>query len=427
MRVAFVLLASLAAVSIRAQVPRMLTVEEAIARARERAPERLRVEALDAQAATLRQAGSNVFTSRPEIEAEYLSEAPFGERDYELTLGISQEIPIWGTGSKRSAVAAAYENAAQTERETLDRRVELQTRMLYNRAWAYAQQVALGNRLIVSSNRLVDASNKRLAAGDMSTLERNTLVLEANKQRIEHEDVHSEYEQAIGELQMLTGLDLSNVVLEADNARMPALVSDTSTLYLLSPDWRRLENEIRIAEAKLELARAQSRPNPTIGLLYSQDLLTIDGDQIEYRSEVERQIESITAPGRAAGVHLSMQLPISIPGIWGPDVTKIVEREAELRMLQAEQALLRIELGGKSLSLRSRVARIQKALEIYDASIQLIEENHDLLDRGYDGGELSVTELLVGRQQLTQLQSDQLELIRDMREVEIELQRILDR
>ena len=56
-----------------------------------------------------------------------------------------------------------------------------------------------------------------------------------------------------------------------------------------------------------------------------------------------------------------------------------------------------------------------------------MQENDDLLNRGYEGGELSVTELLVGRQQLAELQTEQLELMQEMREAEIELQSIIGR
>ena len=415
----------LLAVSVQAQ-SRTLTVEEAILLAKERAPERLRTEALEQQALGIRRYGSTFFAARPEFELEYSTEAPFGERDYQLSLGLLQEIPIWSIGTTRRKLADAVERAATVSRDMLDRQITLRTKLLYNRAWVLSRQLELSNKLIASSTRLADASNKRLAAGDMSTLDRNTVVLETNRQRIEHEQVHATYEQAIGELEALTALDLKNVSLAMDTSTVGDL-TDTISIYQLAPEYARLEGEILIAQAQIELARAEVRQNPTLGLHYAQDLLTIDGDQIEYRSGAQPTIEGITAPGRELGLSLSFQIPITVPGIWGPNELEVIERESELRMLEAERAALQLELAGRVARIRPIFSRVRRALEYYQESTALIEQNHELLERGYTGGELSVTELLVGRQQLFELQTQQLELIQDMREAELELQSITGR
>ena len=289
-----------------------------------------------------------------------------------------------------------------------------------------SRQLDLSNKLIASSARLAEASNKRLAAGDMSALDRNTVVLETNRQRIEHEQTHAMYEQAIGELEALTALDLKNVVLAMDTSSAESY-TDTTSVFTLSPDYARLEGEILIAEAQVGLARADVAQNPVLGLHYAQDLLTIDGDQIEYQPGAQPTISGITAPGRELGVSVSFQLPITVPGVWGPSELEVIERETELRMLEAERAALQIELSGRVARLRPLFSRVKRALQIYQESTELIEQNHELLERGYSGGELSVTDLLVGRQQLFELQAQQLELIQDMREAELELQSLTSR
>lgn len=415
------------AASVQAQPSRTLTVEEAIQRARDRAPERLRAEALAKQSESLRQNASAFFSERPELEVEYISEKPFGERDYELSIALFQELPIWGSNARRGDLADAVNQASNATQAALDNAIALRTRLLFNRAWSLYRQIELGNRLIAASDRLVDATNRRLEAGDISRLERNTIVLETNSIRIEHERVHGEYDQAIGELEALSGDDLDGVVLRADTASVAFLPSDDQSLYTLSPEWIRLENEIGIARAQLELARAEAVGNPTVGLHYSQDLLTIDGDQVAYSEGASQTIEGITAPGKAAGVSFSMQIPITIPGIWGPDNLEVIEREAELSDLEADKAALQLELAGRIARLQPRLSRITRVLAIYRESEHLVAENDELLDKGYKGGELSVTELLVGRQQLMELQTGQLELIQEMRDAEIELQSILGR
>lgn len=418
---------TLLAVGVQAQTVRTLTVEEAIARATERSPDRLRTEALERQAELLRETASRFFDERPEIEFEYVTEKPFGGKDFELSLGVLQEIPIWGSASRRSELASAVESASKDSRQYLELAIATRTRILYNRAWSLAQQIELGNRLIATASKLTEATNKRLAVGDISRLERNTVALETNAIRIEHEQVYGDYEQAIGELEALTGLSLHSVILNPDNSTRSSLVLDTISAFRLSPYWVKLRGEVDIARARLELAKVEARENPIIGLHYAEDLLTIGEDDITYHESVSHNISGISAPGRSIGASLSIQIPITIPGLWRADNLEAIDREAELRSLEADLAELEIELSGRLARLRPKLSRATSALAIYQESVELIRENHDLIDRGYEGGEVSVTELLVGRQQLIDLQRQQLQLLRDMKEAEIELENILRR
>lgn len=406
--------------SVGAQAQRTVSVDEVLALARVNAPDKLRAEALSLQAARWRETGATLFPSRPRLLLDYDTESPFGSKDYQFTVGLTQELSLWGIGARRNDVAASFAKAADAAHASVLARVDLTTRLVFNKAWILSRQVALAERLVQSSTKLVEASRRRLEAGDMSVLERNTIVLEANKQRIQFEKASSDYERALAELEALTGLDLQNVTLGADT--LPSMFSPNNVsidYYLMAPDWVRLDNEIRIAQAQVELARVAQMPNPTIGLTYSQDRLSIEGDEIQYLAGAPASIGLIDAPGRGVGVNLSLTLPITIPGVWSQDLTGIAEREALLLQLQAQQSVLRVELAGKLAKLQMRLERIQRALQIYEESLALISQSDELLNRGYEGGELSVTELLVGRQQLTSLQSGQLDLIGEFRDTEI--------
>lgn len=422
------LLFILLTITVRAQTQRTVSVDEVLVLARVKAPEKLRAEALSLQASRWDETSSTIFPSRPRLLLDYDTEKPFGSEDYQFSVGLSQEVSLWGIGSRRRDVAASFAKAADAAHASVVARIDLRTRLAFNRAWTLSRQLALAERLVQSSTKLVEASRRRLEAGDMSVLERNTIVLAANKQRIELEQVRSEYEQSVAELEALTGLDLQNVTLGADTEpSMSNSSTPTIDYYMLSPDWVRLDNEIRIAQAQLELARVAQLPNPTIGLTYTQDRLSIEGDEVQYISGASASIDRIDAPGRGIGVQLSMTLPISIPGLWRPDLTGIAEREASLLHLQAEQAVLRVELTGILAKLQSRLERTQRALQIYEESLVLIMQSDELLNRGYEGGELSVTELLVGRQQLVDMQSGQLYLIGEFKDTEILLRSIGNR
>jgi len=419
-RSAACILLILSTICARGQGTRMVGVDEVIAQARIKAPEKLRAEALTTQASRWQQSSSAIFPSRPQLSLDYDTERPFGSNDFQFSVGISQELSLWGARSRSRTVAESFAKAAEAAQASVITRIDLTTRLLYNKAWSLSQQVALAEKLVVSSTSLVEASRRRLDAGDMSLLERNTIVLAANKQRIELERVSSNYGQALGELEALTGFDLQNATLTADTVPIASLPLDANVdYYLLSPDWVRLGNEIRIAEAQLELARVNVWPNPTIGLAYTRDRFSIEKNEIQYSGSTGPSISAIESFGGSVGLQLAIALPISIPGVWQPNMTSIAQREAMLLELQADQINLKIELAGKMARLSSQIERIQRALLVYQESLVLIVQNDELLSKGYEGGELSVTELLVGRQQLADMQSGQLDLIREFRDAEI--------
>lgn len=412
----------------RAQSERTVGVDEVIVRARERAPEKLRAEALSMQASLWQQSSSAIFPSRPQINVDYETERPFGSNDYRFSVGLTQELSLWGARARALDVAESFAKAADAAHASVISRTDLTTRLVYNKAWALSRQVALAEKLVASSSSLVEASRRRLDAGDMSLLERNTIVLAANRQRIELERVRSYYAQALGELEALTGLDLQNATLAGDTISIVAAPRIANVdYYTLSPDWVRLGNEIRIAEAQLELARVSLLPNPSIGLMYLQDRSSIERNEVQYVGTAGASIDRIEANSRGVGVQLSLVLPLSIPGIWQPNMAYVAEREAALRSLQADQITLRVELAGKLARLSTQLERIQRALQIYDESLVLIVQSDVLLTKGYEGGELTVTELLVGRQQLADMQSGQLNLIREFRDVEIFLRSLATR
>ena len=414
--------------TVNAQVPRTVDVDQLIVLARANAPDKLRADALTIQASRWKETGSNLFPSRPMLTLDYDTEQPFGSNDYQFSVSLSQELSLWGIGTSRNVVAESFSKAADSAHASVQARIDLTTRLMYNKARTLALQVALADKLVQSSNRLVEATNRRLAAGDISVLDRNSIVLSANLQRIEYEQVSSKYEQALAELEALTGLQLQNVTLEIDTTSILTTDPGDSTVhYQLWPEWVRLNNAIQIEQAQVELARISLKPNPTLWLTYSRDRLSIAGNEVRYLPGASASIDNITSPGQSVGVQLSMTIPISIVGLWRPNTTNVALREAALLELQAEQNELRISLAGRFVKLKQQLLHIRNALQIYEQSIALIVQSDELLSRGYEGGELSVTELVVGRQQLATMQSGQLDLVRQFHDTEILLRSITNR
>jgi len=414
-------LLNLLAVGSFAQSSKVLTVEEVIKAAVTASPkikggeaERANVEKLYASSATL-------FPSRPEMEAGLETERVFGGRDYTYTIGISQEIEIGGQRSLRQQAISRRILYAESAIKATRQRVSIQAQLLYNRVWALTNQVELGNKLIAASNRLTEASKRRLSAGDISTLEYNSVALESNRQKMLHEKLHAAQEEAIAELTALTGLPIAEYQLAEDLSFQAPTQDSLQFLFEANPEWKALQARIGQLESERDLARASQIPNLRAGLSYTSGISTIEGSEIHYATGFPSSIDQIQTKEQALGINLGIAIPITIPGLWSGNPTEEIEKQIALSQLQAQQQQLERELTAKGSVLLPRINRIKQAIKIFDESNILIGENSELLERGYLAGELGLAELLTGRQQLIEIQTEHLELARELRESEIEL------
>ena len=353
-----------------AQVP--LTLAEALARARERAPQVVSAR-LAIEESRARLAGANHLQSNPDFEAGIGNRQGSGSRSTDIDIGIGQSFePGRRRASRRDMATAGIEHSSASADEVA-RTVLLDTATLFLRGLLLAEHARLLERSLELANNVLRIAERRFQAGDVAVLDVNIAKSAAARIRAERQGVLAERVIVVGELRELLQLE-DAIELRGD---LPAAaevdragITDAASRR---PELRALEAAIREAEAEQQFGRSFTRADYAFAARYQRD-----------------QRDNIVLGG------LTLTLPMFSKG--QEPIAAGLARAARLR---AELSSARIRIG----------IEVQSALQAYDsraAAVRILErealpgldENDTLATRSFEVGQLGLVELLLIRREI---------------------------
>ena len=375
MRIAWTTLALIAALFSNAspavaQVP--LTLAEALARARDRAPQIVSAR-LAIEEARARLAGATHLQSNPDFDAGIGNRQGSGTRSTEIEVGIAQSFEPGRRRSSRRAIATAGIDQSTAISDEVTRTVLLETATLFLRGLQLAERIRLLDRSLELANNVLQIADRRFQAGDVAVLDVNIARAAAARIRAERQGVLAERAIVIGELRELLQLE-GDVDLRGDlptAARVDrAAVTDA---FSRRPELRALEAALREAEAEEQFGRSFTRADYGFAARYERE----EGDNIILGG-------------------LTLALPVFSKG-QGP----IAAGLARASRLRAELSAARIRIG----------IEVQAALEAYDSRAEAVrilerealpelDENDTLATRSFEVGQLGLAELLLIRREI---------------------------
>ncbi|MEA2463673.1 MAG: outer membrane protein heavy metal efflux system [Acidobacteriota bacterium] len=385
-----VLLASLPATAQQAAV---LTLQEALERARQSAPEvvaaRMRIDEARARAA----GASLPFSSNPTVAVEAgRRSGETSSTDYGVEVGQELELPRRRRAridAAQAVVTQEEQRAREAEREALRGVATTFLRALESRERAEA--AASGKRLAEEALRIAE---RRYAAGDVAQLDVNlarTAVARADAEvRIANATLTGRGTQ----LQVLLGM--TEPVSAAGSLRdaLTPATTDLAARAAERPDVRVLDAEIAEAEAEQRIARTLRWPGFGVRASYSRE----EGDRVVLGG-------------------LGVTLPVLNRGQEATAVANArlarlrVQREALTRTIEAE--------------VRGAVAThdaLRAAASEYERTVlPLIEENERLALESYEVGQIGLGDLLLVRRDALEARRSLIDQLIETRLAEVEL------
>jgi cobalt-zinc-cadmium efflux system outer membrane protein len=346
-----------------------LTLSEALARARERAPEIVSARlAIDESRSRL--AGASHLQSNPEVDFGVGNRQGSGSRSTDLDIGVGQSFePGPRRDSRRAMATAGIEQATATVDE-VTRRVLLDTATLFLRGLQLAERVRLLDRSSALAANVLDIADRRFRAGDVAILDVNLARAASARITAERHGVAADRAAVIGELRELLQLE-EEVELQGDIPRAVdvdgAFVNDAVTRR---PELRALEAAIHEAEAEQQFGRSFTRADYGFGVRYQRE----EGDNIILGG-------------------LTLSLPVFSKG-----QEPIAAGLARASRLKAELSATRIRIG----------IQVQAALSAYQSRVEAVrtlerdvlpglDENDGLAARSFEVGQIGLAELLLIR------------------------------
>ena len=375
------------------QPPVVLTLEDALERARRAAPAvvaaRMRIEE-----ARGRVVGAALpFASNPMIEVEAgPRRGEVSTTDYGVEVGQELEPPR----RRRARLDAARAGVTQEEQ----RAREVEREALRQVAVAFLRAVEARERAgaAASGKRLVDEAlhiaERRYAAGDVARLDVNLARTAVARAEADVRTANATVAGHTAQLQVLLGM---TEAVTTDGSLRDALGPGTGDLFASAadrPDVRLLEAEIAEAEAEHRLARTLHWPDFGLRASYAKE----EGDRILMGG-------------------LGMSLPVFDRG---QQATAIAN--ARLARLRAEREALTRTIEAEVRGALASYAALRDAAAQYEGTVlPLIEQNEQLALESYEVGQIGLGDLLVVRREALDARRSLIDLLVETRLAEVEL------
>jgi len=346
----------------------------------------------------------------PEIEAgaarRWFDE---GGADTQRSAGVSLEVEVARQRGKR--IAEAEWNLARIDAEIADveRLLSAQVKETFYRALYLRQRLRLLEEVEKLNLRLRDAAAERFKSGQVSRLEANLAAIRYGQSRTQTLAAGRDYDNALRDLEKLTGRKAAAVRDLAGDLRVQPLDAplDAPVEALVEkalgarPDLLARAAEIERVEAERALTRRLALPNPTL------------------RAGYDEEAESRGSRDRLAGASVSIPLPI------------FDRRQAELSALGSLRRQATYEREATAASVATEVQRaytsVQAALQavrVLEAdAVERIEETLPLVETAYGEGKLDLVQVVVLQKELVRAKLRYLDAIWGYWRARVDLER----
>lgn len=350
-----------------------IDLEAAHARARQSAPDAISAHAKVAQARAAGVGARIRFEENPDIAAGagVRSGTPLTTA---ADVRISQPLEL-GRRSARIAVADAGEREARAETEAALRELDLAVTLAFNDARHADLAVEAATLSEALTARSVTAAQKRHQAGELSDLDFDLAKIALGRAHATLASARSDRAEKIGKLAALIGANAGDTITLRGDLGAPAPALDVLRASLANrPDIRALDAEAGVARAEGGLARVKRWPALGLWLGYTRD-----------------EMDNIFL----GGVHLTLP-------VWNREQGNLAAARAKQSTAMQRRAAL----------LAAAARQLEDAYESYlhqrdslDTMVReilpVVADAQKLVEKSIEAGQISVSDLLVIRQEVT--------------------------
>lgn len=329
---------------------------------------------------------------RPNPEVEFRGAMPVkGDSEWGVGVGLNQRLPRRERIEQARALARLGGATAELHLREQRRHVAGEVRRLYYEAVVQQTRQDIARRTAGVQRELGTTLERRRAAGEIATSEIDVLAIEATRAEqalaFAEADFSATLQRLRGRLRLPANAPLA---IDADLEWMLArpIPGEPGVLDTVRPTLALAAHNVREAEAALALARAETRGDWSVG----------GGIDFERRAnDFTRKLENEPRLSVSASVH------------WPRGVANrgdIREKQAALRIAEAELSALRNELAAEIATASATVRALQPVLAAHRGSLAPGATIPESLRAAYERGEVTTLQLVQARQQRFGLETD---------------------
>ncbi|MEW6207266.1 MAG: TolC family protein [Acidobacteriota bacterium] len=343
---------------------------------------------LDIQRARARLSQARLIPN-PTIEFEQTTGNLTGSQgERETSIGFSLPLEISGQRRSRIDLARVELEAAEAEIADRERRLVAEVRAAFAETLALIRELEITegiNSLDTQTARLVEA---RVTEGESAPIELNLLRVEVDRLKSRRALIEGRLQSAMLRLKTLTGIPANEPLRVREDLAAPPSVNPPASLEAAidialrsRPDLRLARLAEKAAEAGLQLARAQSRPDVTAFTKYSSVRSTFDDTPVGVLRDKDKLL--------TFGVSISLPFFNRNQGAKAEATTAIIQAQ---RRREFVEQLIRAEVAGAY----TRYEAAQSAIAVFEQGVLArSSQNVQSIRAAYQLGAFRLTELLV--------------------------------
>ncbi len=330
----------------------------------------------------------------PTIEFEQTSGNLTGSKgERETSIGFSLPLEINGQRRSRINLARVEVEAATAEIADRERRLAAEVRAAYAETLALIREIEITegvNSLDTEMARIVEA---RVEEGDSAPIELNLLRVEVERLKSRRTLVEGRLQAAMLRLKTLAGIPVSeplrvreDLAASLSPAPPPSLEAALDIALQSRPDLRLARLGEKLAEAGLQLARAQSKPDLTAFTKYSSVRSAFDDTPVGVLRDSDKLL--------TFGVSISLPFFNRNQGAKAEAAAAIIQAQ---RRREFVEQLIRAEVAGAF----ARLEAAQSAIDTFERGVLArSSQNVQSIRAAYQLGAFRLTELLVEQRRL---------------------------
>ncbi|QRK08262.1 TolC family protein [Archangium violaceum] len=361
-----------------------LTLEEALALARQRAPALLEAAGRVAEARGPVAGASPLLHGNPtlEVEAGPRTQAT-GARTADIAVGLSQPFELGGKRGGRLEVARAGLARETAQQRDTERRVLGEVADTFLRALHARERLRLARAAEEAARDVAHATQRRFEAGDVPVVDVNLARVALVRARADVLGAEGGVAALLGELYVLLGLPTdAELGIRGDLRELAAQPVEAPSSQTERPDITALVAELEEARAERSQGARAAWPDLNVG--------------VRYESEGNERV-------------LLGALGVTLP-LFARGQSARVSGEARVQRLQVA-----LEAARRAQTVQVRAATAQylkerEAVELLAREVlPLLADNEQLARRSYEAGEMALAEFLLVRREVLEARAEYLD------------------
>ena len=368
-----------------------LTLAQALEEASARSPfvqqQRALVAEVEARLVTAR-----TYPHDPEVTVEGARRKASGGTELDREVRISQVVQIGGQRGRRVAQTKSELEAARSSLLHSKRLLGARVSGTFVEALRMRELANVERANVELTRSLTEVARKRFEAGSVAQMEVNLAQVQLGRAERDHRLALGAYEVARAALAQIVGRDPAGLLEPDGEFRVPKRTTSGLSDLVAGALERRADlasfrETVEAARGRIEVARREVVPNLTIEAFYGRE----DGTD------------------RLSGGTIGVRIPIFNRNRGGIAEARAMERQA---VADSDAA----ELRARQEIVASR-ARYRASVEaVHGLEVQVLgtlDDNLRLLQRSFESGKTSWTEVLVFRREFVEIQRDYIETVAD--------------